>query len=164
VQTGLFQEKVMRMRRVSMICVDEAHCISQWGYDFRPSYLHISELRALIPYPVPILALTASATPKVVDDIMDKLHFRQHNAFSMSFERKNIAYVVRRTENKEQSKILTRLNYNTNKMFPQDKFFSDFLLRPSPVTVHGLTAWQMTHFFRHEPLVLIYKRQFSCRF
>ena len=105
VQTGLFQEKVMRMRRVSMICVDEAHCISQWGYDFRPSYLHISELRALIPYPVPILALTATATPKVVDDIMDKLHFRQHNAFSMSFERKNIAYVVRRTENKEQEMI-----------------------------------------------------------
>ena len=83
-----------------MITVDEAHCVSQWGYDFRPSYLKIVEVRHLIPYHVPVLALTATATPKVVDDIQEKLEFKEHNVFSMSFERKNLAYIVRETSDK----------------------------------------------------------------
>ncbi len=97
----LFKAKLRYMKNICMICVDEAHCISQWGYDFRPSYLEISKLRHLIRYPVPVLALTATATPKVIDDIQDQLEFSRKNVYSMSFERKNLIYVVRQTENKE---------------------------------------------------------------
>ena len=97
----LFLAKLERMRQVSMIVVDEAHCISQWGYDFRPSYLQISKIRRLLPTDdVPVLALTATATPKVVDDIQEQLDFREKNVFSMSFERKNLIYVVRETEDR----------------------------------------------------------------
>ena len=97
----LFLAKLERMRQVSMIVVDEAHCISQWGYDFRPSYLQIAKIRHLLPTDdVPVLALTATATPKVVDDIQERLGFREKNAFSMSFERKNLIYVVRETEDR----------------------------------------------------------------
>ena len=103
--TELFQAKLRYMRNICMICVDEAHCISQWGYDFRPAYLEIAKLRQLIHYPVPVLALTATATPKVVDDIQERLHFPEKNVFSMSFERKNLVYVVRETENKEEELI-----------------------------------------------------------
>ena len=103
--SDLFQSKLQYMRNICMICVDEAHCISQWGYDFRPSYLEISKLRRLIPYPVPILALTATATPRVIEDIQERLCFRAKNVFSMSFERKNLAYVVRETENKEDELV-----------------------------------------------------------
>ena len=103
--TDLFQTKLRFMRNICMICVDEAHCISQWGYDFRPSYLEIANLRSLIPYPVPILALTATATPRVVEDIQERLNFSEKNVFSMSFERKNLAYVVRETENKEDELV-----------------------------------------------------------
>ena len=85
---------------VSFITVDEAHCISQWGYDFRPSYLQIATIRELKP-DVPILALTATATPQVVDDIQECLHFKEKNVFKMSFERKNLAYVVRTVADKE---------------------------------------------------------------
>ena len=95
----LFLIKLKRMR-VSFITVDEAHCISQWGYDFRPSYIKIADLRKVIPE-APVLALTATATPEVVKDIQDKLHFREENVFKMSFARKNLAYVVRHTEDKE---------------------------------------------------------------
>ena len=84
---------------VCMIAVDEAHCISQWGYDFRPSYLKIAQIRRALPQ-VPVLALTATATPDVVNDIQDKLLFREHNVFQKSFERKNLHYVVRRTDDK----------------------------------------------------------------
>lgn len=98
--SDLFQEKLIRMKQVSMIVVDEAHCISQWGYDFRPSYLQISRMRKIIPYHVPVLALTATATPKVVDDIQEQLEFDEKNVFSMSFERKNLVYVVRETEDR----------------------------------------------------------------
>ena len=96
--TESFRIKVQKMH-VSMITVDESHCISQWGYDFRPAYLKIAEIRDLLPG-VPVLALTATATPEVVKDIQLRLHFRQENVFRMSFERTNLAYIVRRTENK----------------------------------------------------------------
>jgi ATP-dependent DNA helicase RecQ len=98
IASELFQRKVRGMK-VCFITVDEAHCISQWGYDFRPAYLKIAELRKLVP-DVPILALTATATPQVVDDIQDCLGFRKKNAFRMSFERKNLRYIVRTTANK----------------------------------------------------------------
>jgi len=94
----LFQAKLKHMN-VSFITIDEAHCISQWGYDFRPAYLQIANIRKLVPQ-VPILALTATATPMVIDDIQNQLHFRTKNVFKMSFERKNVAYVVRKTDNK----------------------------------------------------------------
>lgn len=96
--TEIFRAK-LRSIKVSMITVDEAHCISQWGYDFRPAYLKIAEIRKLLPG-VPVLALTATATPSVVKDIQRKLLFNGENVFKMSFERKNLAYVVRKTENK----------------------------------------------------------------
>jgi ATP-dependent DNA helicase RecQ len=86
--------------KISLIAVDEAHCISQWGYDFRPSYHQIAEIRKLFPE-VPVLALTATATPEVIKDIQDKLHFRGYHVLSKSFERKNIAYLVREAEDKE---------------------------------------------------------------
>lgn len=89
----------LRHMQVSMITVDESHCISQWGYDFRPAYLKIADIRDMLPG-VPVLALTATATPEVVKDIQEKLHFREENVFRMSFERKNLTYVVRRTEDK----------------------------------------------------------------
>ena len=95
----LFQKKVSHMR-VSFITVDEAHCISQWGYDFRPAYLQIINLRKIKPE-VPILALTATATLKVIDDIQQCLAFHEKNVFRMSFERKNLAYVVRIAADKE---------------------------------------------------------------
>ena len=86
---------------ISMIVVDEAHCISQWGYDFRPAYLKIGEIRNTLP-DVPILALTATATPEVIDDIQDKLLFREHNVFRKSFFRDNLSYIVRQTDDKPQ--------------------------------------------------------------
>ena len=98
--TDLFKEKLARMRRISFITVDEAHCVSQWGYDFRPSYLEIANIRHLIPYYVPVLALTATATPPVVEDIQNRLEFTEHRVFSMSFERENLIYVVRKTNDK----------------------------------------------------------------
>lgn len=97
--TELFQQKLRKMN-ISFITVDEAHCISQWGYDFRPAYLKIAEIRNLLPN-APVLALTATATPAVVDDIQARLAFKQTNVFRMSFERKNLAYVVRACEEKE---------------------------------------------------------------
>ena len=96
--TELFQTKLKNMK-VSMITVDESHCISQWGYDFRPAYLKIAEVRKLLPG-VPVLALTATATPEVVKDIQVRLSFQEENVFKMSFERKNLAYIVRNTEDK----------------------------------------------------------------
>ena len=96
--SDLFRKKLGHMK-VSLITVDEAHCISQWGYDFRPSYLRISDIRSVHP-DAPVLALTATATPRVVDDIQDKLGFRRKNVFRMSFERMNLAYLVVRTSDK----------------------------------------------------------------
>ena len=98
--TDIFRTK-LRSMKVSMITVDESHCISQWGYDFRPAYLKIAEIRTLLPG-IPVLALTATATPEVVKDIQARLEFREENVFRMSFERKNLAYIVRQTDNKTQ--------------------------------------------------------------
>ncbi|RRC97686.1 ATP-dependent DNA helicase RecQ [Prevotella sp. OH937_COT-195] len=96
----LFRIKI-KHTEVSFITVDEAHCISQWGYDFRPSYLEIIKIRQLKP-DAPVLALTATATPEVVDDIQERLGFRRKNVFKMSFERKNLAYIVRHATDKDE--------------------------------------------------------------
>lgn len=96
----LFRTK-LRHLKVSILTVDESHCISQWGYDFRPSYLTIADIRKDLP-DVPVLALTATATPKVTDDIQEKLGFKEKNVIRMSFFRSNLSYVVRKTENKLQ--------------------------------------------------------------
>lgn len=96
--TDIFLAKMKEMN-ICMLVVDEAHCISQWGYDFRPSYLQIANIRELLPN-IPVLALTATATPEVVDDIQERLLFREKNVFKTTFERKNLAYLVRNVEDK----------------------------------------------------------------
>lgn len=96
--TELFISRLAHFK-VNLLAIDESHCISQWGYDFRPSYLRIAEIREHIPG-IPVLALTATATPEVVKDIQLKLHFPKENVFQKSFERKNVVYVVRRVEDK----------------------------------------------------------------
>jgi len=106
ISTRVFQAKVSRLN-LSLVAIDEAHCISQWGYDFRPSYLKIASLRDHISDKVPFLALTASATPQVVDDIMTKLAFKGKNVLKTSFDRKNISYLVRNVEEKESYLIKT---------------------------------------------------------
>ena len=103
ISSDIFQIKLKHIK-VSFITVDEAHCISQWGYDFRPSYLQIAVIRKLVPN-VPILALTATATPDVIDDIQERLGFTEKNVFRMSFERKNLVYVVRQAEDKEAEMV-----------------------------------------------------------
>lgn len=130
--TEIFQIK-LRSMHISLITVDESHCISQWGYDFRPAYLKIADIRQLLPG-VPVIALTATATPEVVSDIQQRLQFRQENVFRMSFERKNLAYVVRHTEDKESEllHILQRVNgsgivYTRNRK--KTKEISQFLNR-----------------------------------
>lgn len=97
--TPLFRERLRKMK-VNLIAIDESHCISQWGYDFRPSYLKIIELRELLPPDVPFLALTATATPEVVEDIQQKLGFQNGKVFRMSFARDNLVYLVRNVEDK----------------------------------------------------------------
>ncbi len=97
-ETETFRERVQRMN-VNLLAIDEAHCISQWGYDFRPPYLNIAAIREIIPQ-VPVLALTATATPLVVKDIQDKLNFSKECVFQKSFERKNLAYVVLNSDDK----------------------------------------------------------------
>jgi len=129
--TELFRNRIIHLN-VSMIAVDEAHCISQWGYDFRPSYLKIAEILDILPKNIPVLALTATATPIVVDDIQEKLKFKEKNVFKKSFERKNLNYVVRHTENKFEQllRILnnvagTSIVYVRSRL--QTKEISDFL-------------------------------------
>jgi len=97
--TNLFRERLRKIK-VNLVAIDESHCISQWGYDFRPSYLKIAELRELLPIDVPFLALTATATPEVVEDIQQKLGFRNGKVFRMSFARDNLVYLVRDVEDK----------------------------------------------------------------
>ena len=130
--TDIFRERFKKMK-VNLIAVDEAHCISQWGYDFRPPYLQIAELRPFFPN-VPIAALTASATKKVCEDIQEKLAFKKNNLFRASFARPNIGFIVRETDNKED-KLLEILNnvkgtgvvYVRNRKKTQDT--AAFLLR-----------------------------------
>jgi len=128
--TPVFIEK-MKQATVCMIAVDESHCISQWGYDFRPSYLRIAAIRELLPE-VPVLALTATATPEVVEDIQNQLLFKKPNVFKKSFNRSNLAYVVRTVENKDENllKILhnvpgTSVVYVRNRK--RTKEIADFL-------------------------------------
>lgn len=130
--TEIFQTKLQAMK-VCLLAVDESHCISQWGYDFRPSYMAIADVRELLPG-VPVLALTATATPEVVDDIQEKLHFKEKNVFQKSFSRPNLAYIVR--EENDKLKMLRHiLNsvpgsaviYVRNRR--QTKEISDHLLR-----------------------------------
>ena len=101
----------VRELNVSLIVVDEAHCISQWGYDFRPSFLKIANLRKILPN-TPILALTATATPQVINDIINNLELKNHKVFSMSYARSNLSYVVRHTEDKLAQAIHILNNVN----------------------------------------------------
>lgn len=128
----------LKNMKISLLVVDEAHCISQWGYDFRPPYLKIAEVREQLPK-VPVIALTATATPSVVEDIQTKLLFAQSNVYRKSFIRHNLSYVVRQTINKEQSllDILTKVPgsaivYVRNRK--RTKSYSDYL------NIHGITA------------------------
>ncbi|MCF8225755.1 MAG: RecQ family ATP-dependent DNA helicase [Bacteroidales bacterium] len=130
--TEIFRVRVQKMN-VNLIAVDEAHCISQWGYDFRPSYLKISGLRELLPG-VPVLALTATATKEVAKDIMEKLAFGSEHMLQKSFRRENLVYVVRKTEDKfkELIKITGRINgsgiiYVRNRKKTRD--ITEFLLK-----------------------------------
>jgi len=125
-----FQVRMEKMN-ISLLAVDEAHCISQWGYDFRPPYLKIAEIREKLKG-VPVIALTATATPQVVNDIQEKLLFKKKHVVQQSFVRKNLSYVVRESRNKEQSllDILTKVNgsaivYARNRK--KTKEFSDYL-------------------------------------
>lgn len=130
--TDLFKKRI-KFLKISMIAVDESHCISQWGYDFRPSYLKIADIRSELPG-VPVLALTATATPEVVDDIQVRLHFPAKNVFRKSFERKNLTYVVRNVEDKLEQllRILQRVP-GTSVVYVRSrkrtKEFSDYLLQ-----------------------------------
>ncbi len=141
----LFLTKLPQMP-VSMLVVDEAHCISQWGYDFRPSYLKIAEIRNLLPE-VPVLALTATATPQIVSDIQDKLQFKAKNIVKKSFERKNLAYIVRYTDDKlsELVKITKAISGCTVVFVRNRKKTKEYCewLRQNDITAHyyhaGLT-------------------------
>lgn len=101
--TEIFLAKLQAMT-VCLLVIDESHCISQWGYDFRPSYLSIADIREQLPG-IPVLALTATATREVVNDIQERLHFKEKNVFQKSFSRRNLAYIVRRTEDKVNTLI-----------------------------------------------------------
>ncbi len=107
-QTEIFVERVKKMK-INLLAVDESHCISQWGYDFRPTYLKIAEFRQTILPDVATIAVTATATEKVVDDITEKLELQNHHIFKASFARENIAFAIRKVENKER-KLIEILN------------------------------------------------------
>ena len=104
IKSRMFSDRLERMN-VDLIAVDEAHCISQWGYDFRPSYLEIATLREQVGLEVPVIALTATATEPVVDDIQEKLLFKSNNVIRKSFVRQNLAYRIVYTENKQKELI-----------------------------------------------------------
>ncbi|MFD2163575.1 ATP-dependent DNA helicase RecQ [Paradesertivirga mongoliensis] len=155
--SDLVRERIKYMN-VSLFAIDEAHCISQWGYDFRPPYLQLSALRDIHPQ-VPILALTATATEGVIDDIQDKLGFRQKNVFRKSFERKNLSYIVATEENKFRKLIAiakkvkgTGIIYVRNRratqevarMLNREGISSDFYHAglPTPVRADKQEAWK----------------------
>ncbi|MBQ5664065.1 MAG: RecQ family ATP-dependent DNA helicase [Bacteroidaceae bacterium] len=133
----IFLKKIRRVN-VKMITVDEAHCISQWGHDFRPAYREISKIRNIFP-DAPVLALTATATKEVIADIQKQLSFKESNVIRMSFERKNLSYIVRNTDNKAQEllRILNRIEgsaiiYTQNRKKTQE--IAEFLVK------NGFTA------------------------
>ena len=126
----LFQAKLSHMK-VSFITVDEAHCISQWGYDFRPSYTQISAIRKLLPK-APVLALTATATPAVVEDIQRQLGFREPNVKRMSFVRRNLSYAVRRIASTKELEVLELL---------QEYPGSSIVYTRSRVATYELASW-----------------------
>lgn len=137
----LFISKLERMAsQVSYLVVDEAHCISQWGYDFRPAYLNICAVRQLLPPTVPVLALTATAPPKVVDDIQERLSFRERNVISMSFERKNLIYVVRKSDHKleEIAHILTSVPEGSAIVYVRTRVLTSEIAHY--LNEHGITA------------------------
>lgn len=138
--TELFREKLIRMHNVAMIAVDEAHCVSQWGYDFRPSYLKIREIRQLLRRNVPVLALTATATPEVAEDIQEQLGFRERNVFRMSFERKNLIYVVRETHCKidEIVQILNGVRQGSAIVYIRSRQLTREVARQ--LKLHGISA------------------------
>lgn len=128
--TEILKTRIQQMN-VNLLAIDEAHCISQWGYDFRPSYLKISDFRQLIPN-VPVLAVTATATKKVIKDIQEKLGFKKENIFKKSFKRSNLIYLVREVEDKQRHllKIVNSISgigivYTRNRQ--QTKEISSFL-------------------------------------
>jgi len=130
--TETFISKVKQMN-INMLAVDESHCISQWGYDFRPSYLEIAKIRKILPG-VPVLAVTATATPQVVADIQYRLEFGKPNVFKKSFERKNLIYLVREVDDKLRHMLRiinhipgTGIVYVRNRQ--KTKEISDFLLQ-----------------------------------
>ncbi|MDR1793397.1 MAG: RecQ family ATP-dependent DNA helicase [Bacteroidales bacterium] len=104
-KTALLRNSISRID-VSLLAVDEAHCVSQWGYDFRPPYLEIAQFRELLPPSVPVLALTATATPKVVEDIQKQLNFKEKNVIQRTFYRPNLTYYVFKTEDKKKRLLL----------------------------------------------------------
>lgn len=108
-KTDFFRATLSKLK-VGLIAIDEAHCISQWGYDFRPPYLEIAEIRQFFPR-VPVLALTATATPEVVKDIQDKLHFPKYNVFQKSFKRDNLTYYVVKEEDKNNRMLRIMKRY-----------------------------------------------------
>lgn len=126
----LFQAKLSHMK-VSFITVDEAHCISQWGYDFRPSYTQIAQIRKLVPY-APILALTATATPAVVEDIQRQLGFREPNVKRMSFARKNLRYAVRRISSTREQETFELLQQHPG---------SSIVYTRSRLATYELASW-----------------------
>ncbi|MFV0365585.1 MAG: ATP-dependent DNA helicase RecQ [Mangrovibacterium sp.] len=132
-----FRERLLQLH-VNLITVDEAHCISQWGYDFRPSYLSVAQLRELLPY-VPVLALTATATPTVVKDIQQQLRFKEYHVLQKSFERQNLSYVVRNTNDKvayllQSIKKMTGSGVVYTQSRAKTKELSDYL------QTHGISA------------------------
>jgi ATP-dependent DNA helicase RecQ len=137
--TQIFLEKI-KQTKVCMIAVDESHCISQWGYDFRPSYLKIADIREILPE-APVLALTATATPEVVEDIQERLHFKEKNVFRKSFLRTNLAYIVRTTENKEEQLLsILRKVPGTSVVYVRNrkktKEIADFLVQNNIAAEH----------------------------
>ncbi len=136
-QTTSFRDRMERMP-VQTIAVDEAHCISQWGYDFRPPYLRIADIRETIP-DVPVVALTATATPAVVEDIMDKLSFRERNLFSKSFARDNLVYLSLLEENKYNRVIrICRKVKGTGIVYARNRKLTEELA--AYLTQHGIKA------------------------
>lgn len=128
----------LRLMKVALLVVDEAHCISQWGYDFRPSYLNIASVRDVFPK-IPILALTASATNEVIADIKDKLRFRNETVIRKSFKRDNLSYIVRHTENK-QEKLSDILKTTTGSCIVYARSRKKTKLIADYLTDNGITA------------------------